>query len=259
MPTKALSHSERQRDRRLRDMIYDRSQRGVAFKIRSSSRWQKFRQWFKARHPLCIDPFYFHARDGVLVPMQAIHHIRPVEANPELALSENNCAAICTACHNRIEAMERAGKSTESMFVRGKVTIVCGPPGSGKSTYVRERKAASDIVIDVDALMCALTGLPSHQRTDTALPFVLAAKEELFRLIERDGARGCNVWVTTLLPEANEREALKRRLNADVVVLDVPAEQCMRQIWNDPTRTTRAHEWSGLVDDWWTTYKNMKE
>jgi hypothetical protein len=43
------------------------------------------------------------------------------------------------------------------------LTIVCGPPGSGKSTYIREHAKQGDTIIDLDAIMGTLSGKPEHQ------------------------------------------------------------------------------------------------
>lgn len=43
------------------------------------------------------------------------------------------------------------------------ITVVCGPPAGGKTTYVNEHQQAGDIVIDMDALCVALGSPDPHE------------------------------------------------------------------------------------------------
>ena len=86
----------------------------AAAALRSSSRWQKFRAFFRDRHPLCCDPFGAHIDDPR--PVAQIHHVEPLAQRPDLALVEANCRPLCTACHGRVERLERAGTATQHLF-----------------------------------------------------------------------------------------------------------------------------------------------
>ena len=122
MPTAAKTHSQRQHSRRHADRAYDRGRRRAdpalrkAKKTRSSIRWQRFREWFIRRHPLCCDPFGHHEEDGVTVATQQVHHIEPLTKRPTLACAESNCAAVCALCHAKTEARERRGQETKELF-----------------------------------------------------------------------------------------------------------------------------------------------
>lgn len=88
----------------------------AAQRIRNGARWQKYRDWFKRRHPLCADPLKVHSRHGRVVPSKHVHHIRPLSQYPDLAFVESNCAALCAGCHSTIEAMIRSGKAVGGVF-----------------------------------------------------------------------------------------------------------------------------------------------
>jgi 5-methylcytosine-specific restriction enzyme A len=109
MPWKAISHSERQRkaNSKIRNAAYDRT-RGIEHKLRKSGSYQAFRAWYKRKHPLCADPFGDHKRDGVVVGMDQLHHVQQVKDAPHLLCDENNCMSLCTSCHARMSARERA-------------------------------------------------------------------------------------------------------------------------------------------------------
>ena len=84
-----------------------------AARIRSTARWRRLRGLHRHRHPLCCNPFDLPGHDQ---PNEATHHIEPLAKRPDLAYAIHNLAPLCTACHNRIEAMERAGKDTRQFF-----------------------------------------------------------------------------------------------------------------------------------------------
>lgn len=100
--------------------VYDATRRrddpalAEAARIRNSARWQRFRHWFRARHPLCSDPFGDHGE--MQAPAKQVHHVLSLATRPDLACDETNCRPICTVCHARIEGMERAGQPTAHLF-----------------------------------------------------------------------------------------------------------------------------------------------
>ena len=100
--------------------VYDHTRRRTdprlaeAARFRGSVRWQNFRAWFKARHPLCCDPFSKHTERPV--PVAQVHHVLPLVERPDLGLAEENCRPLCTSCHGKVERMERAGEPTTHLF-----------------------------------------------------------------------------------------------------------------------------------------------
>jgi 5-methylcytosine-specific restriction protein A len=54
--------------------------------------WERFRKWYLARHPLCVDC-------GLLA--NEVHHVRKVKTNPGLKLSESNVMPLCKDCHTK--------------------------------------------------------------------------------------------------------------------------------------------------------------
>lgn len=85
-----------------------------AARIRNSRQWQRVRQMHRDRQPLCCDPFGAHPDDPQ--PNQSSHHIQPLASRPDLAFDFSNLAGLCTACHARVERMERAGRPTAALF-----------------------------------------------------------------------------------------------------------------------------------------------
>ena len=132
------------------------------------------------------------------------------------------------------------------------VTVVCGPPGAGKTTYVRERAVAGDLIVDVDTLFAALSGQPLYQKPPLLLPYVLAARDGALGRLERGPAPA---WVITQGVTAAERETLRARFAAEVVVLETPAITCLERIALDERRAGQLDEWLPRVLRWWREYE----
>jgi hypothetical protein len=133
------------------------------------------------------------------------------------------------------------------------VTLVCGPPGSGKTTFVLERKQWGDLIVDLDALYQALSGLPAYEKPDVLLPFVFAARDAVVaRLGSAHGVR--HAWVITSGADGADRRDLAASLNADVVLLEVAPSECLRRIAQDDRRATKWELWEPIVMHWWDRF-----
>jgi 5-methylcytosine-specific restriction protein A len=65
------------------------------------SRWQKFRQWFLAKHPLCVDCL----RGGRCVEATEVDHIVALRRGGDKYALEN-LQPLCKPCHSRKTAQE---------------------------------------------------------------------------------------------------------------------------------------------------------
>ncbi|WP_232317039.1 HNH endonuclease signature motif containing protein [Paenibacillus sp. D9] len=52
-------------------------------------------------------------RKEKLTSANTVHHIKPLETHPELALETDNLESICPACHNKEHTEKGAGKKHE--------------------------------------------------------------------------------------------------------------------------------------------------
>jgi 5-methylcytosine-specific restriction protein A len=112
-------------DRAASARVYDQTTRKndpvVAFstRIHGSARWQKIRSLFRSANPCCCDPFKEHGEFPPL--MSQVHHIAPLSKifeseDHEQAYAWENLASVCSGCHSKLSAMERAGKETAHLF-----------------------------------------------------------------------------------------------------------------------------------------------
>lgn len=122
--------------------------------------------------------------------------------------------------------------------------IVCGAPCAGKSSFVRDRAVAGDLIYDYDSIHQALSGLGSHRHLDEIRPYVIAARDAVFHLLEAHCSQAA--FVITSSPSKAEIERLSDRFEADIVFLGVSAEDAHRRADFDE----RPSEWHQYIDNW---------
>ena len=134
-------------------------------------------------------------------------------------------------------------------------TIVCGPPGSGKTTYVNEKVRSGDLILDVDAIYAAVAGEPWYSKPAGLLPVVLAVRDAILEQIRMGNDDIRHAWVISSEADPNKRaELLQQCGGGQIVVLEVSGGECLRRIAADPRRGRHADLWKPLIDKWWAGY-----
>lgn len=135
--------------------------------------------------------------------------------------------------------------------------VLCGPPGSGKTTYAKEHMRLGDIIIDLDAIFQAFTGLGAYNKPEHLLPFMLDIHRFAIQSIQKDADKNPfnNAWVIVSGARRGEREYLKDKLGAEIIVFDVPAGECLQRIETDPNRAGVLIPWGRYVKAWWDEYE----
>lgn len=105
---------------------------------------------------------------------------------------------------------------------RGKVTVVCGLPATGKSTYVQQAKRRGDVVWDFDVIMSALLDLPSRDRPDECTPILLAMRDALVRSL-KDAPLERDAWIIVTKKEL--ASAIAADLGGEIVKLEVAEDE----------------------------------
>lgn len=82
------------------------------------------------------------------------------------------------------------------------IRLVYGPPGAGKSTYIREHATPNDLVIDYDQIRATALSDVSAQRLRAVL-------EDTAHTHEGD------VWIARTLPDVRDRDAFIDRVKVD--------------------------------------------
>lgn len=134
------------------------------------------------------------------------------------------------------------------------VTLVAGPPGAGKSRWVQERMRWGDLLLDMDAIYCALSALPQYDKPDVLLPYVMEARDAVLSRLARPSQLG-RAWVVTTAAKRMERDRIRRTLGAKVIVIETSANDCMKRISEDSRRSGRADLWREMIESWWKNYE----
>ena len=133
------------------------------------------------------------------------------------------------------------------------VTFIVGPPGSGKTTWVKQHMSPGDLVVDMDYLYSALSFLEFRNNPDSLLPFVAEARDAVLNRLTRPSAIR-KAWIVSSSPRIELRHQMKSKHNAEIVVLDVPEDECIRRL-NDGSRSeANVALMTEKVKEWWKVY-----
>ena len=218
-------------------------------------------------------------------------HIVPHRGDEALFFDLNNLQCLCCDCHDGAkQSEERIGYSTQigedgwpvdPMHVAngGKpqrrdglgpishpswfrplyvpLTIVCGPPASGKTTYVRTHAAPTDRVLDLDDIAMTQCGKPLPLLAgDQVLKCMKHRNELLADLMRAKGRTICNhAWLIVSEPQAHKRQWWSDKLKPQsIVVLATPADECIRRASADAS-AHRNVKVEATIRDWWAKYE----
>lgn len=168
-------------------------------------------------------------------------HDHTISLNPE------NVDLVCFVCHNEIE--NRFGHHS----IRG-IYIVFGAPLSGKHTFVQQRVSRGDIIVDMDRLYSAMSGLPYYDKPDCLLSNVRGIHNLLIDNIKTRYGKWNSAWIIGGYADRFKRERLADDLGAELIFCNVSQEECLRRLEADVDRRYRKDEWRGYIEEWFERY-----
>lgn len=137
------------------------------------------------------------------------------------------------------------------------VTMVCGPPGSGKSTWITKEAFPSDLLIDLDEIIAKLSGKPIYQAGKEWLGPAIFKRDEILRSLGSHPRTGYPAaWFINQAPFQQHRVRWAETLGAKIVVIETPPGVCIDRIKNDARRNDKMSTWEVLVWRWWKMYSS---
>ncbi|WP_143413210.1 AAA family ATPase [Haematobacter genomosp. 1] len=230
-------------------------------------KWYYSARWQALREEVLRDAAYTCQKTGILLmgkhpapDSPVVDHIVPHRGNPDLFWDRSNLQAVSRAFHDSIkQAIENAEKTAaiHPKWLKPSLvplTIVCGPPASGKSTYVRNSKGPDDLVIDLDVIASDISGEPLRGWNRSR--WLNAALYRRNNMLGDLGGRGGDwpaAWLIVSEPKARHRDWWAVTLKPQqIVVMEVLETECMRRAAEDPGRDLLATE--AAVTRWWVEY-----
>lgn len=174
------------------------------------------------------------------------HKIKLTEQNvndPTIALNPANVEVICFDCHNKEH--ERFGYQKSKQ-----VYIIHGSPLSGKTTLARELMEPGDIMLDLDLLYMAISGLPMDIKPNNIRFNVFRLRDNLLDQIKTRYGEWHSAYVIGGYPEKHERDRLALMIGAELVHCDANKAECVRRC----LASGRPEQWLGYIEDYWQRF-----
>ena len=165
-----------------------------------------------------------------------------------ISLNSKNIMLVSHRSHNEIHA--RYG-----FDMLKKVYYVYGAPCSGKTTFVRESKGNSDLVLDIDLIWQAVTGGALYEKPDALKAAVFALRDTLLDIVKTRMGKWERAWVIEGGANKADRERRINALGAEDIFIQCDKETCLQRLASDNTRELVREQWRGYIDDWFNRYQ----
>lgn len=166
----------------------------------------------------------------------------------------DNLQIVCKPCHTLKTAAESA-RGGGGGYVKFEpewlppalipVCVVCGPPGSGKTTFVKEHAAPTDLILDADVIASELFGRPLFAADIEQISAATRYRNKLLAGLADAGCGYTKAWVIATAGSDAKRQFWRRKYG-DVVIMTTPKTECMERVRNDERRSDKAKR--GAID-----------
>jgi len=187
----------------------------------------------KAR--LATEPLCRHCKaEGITTVATEVDHIKPLSLGGEDI--DTNCQSLCYQHHiekTALDGVNTFAASNHPSWLKPSaipLTIVCGPPASGKTTFVNENAEPTDQIICLDNILTELQ--PNYQHWQRSLNPTLFNKAIRLRNARLGGLAKADrgrAWFIASAPSKAERDWWRGKLGGDLVLLHPGAEECKRR------------------------------
>ncbi len=212
--------------------------RGTRHERGYDSRWVRYRDWWFRQEgaQLCgyQQPDARHhsssqcRAQGRVTLATVVDHSVPIQGKDDPRFFDPlEHESLCDPCHQT--KRQRESQAARRPMVEpipevvGRRVVVCGPPGAGKSTWVKGQAKPWDLVWDLDevASVIGYQGEPIPRETRGSLPWqvakaVLVMRDALMAWLSRSVSLGVDVYV--IVADPVEAHVVAKSIGATTVV-----------------------------------------
>lgn len=170
-----------------------------------------------------------------------VDHIVPIVAGGA-PYDHRNLRAVCKPCNVARVSAERAEHGWQRSHT--KITLVWGPPGAGKSTYVAQHRRPDDLVVDFDTIAESLGSGTSHGHSEALVEAAAVARNAILRKLRRGELSAEQAWIISANPKATDMFP-----HHVAVLIDPGRDEVLRQAVN----AGRPELWHRLIDRWYAS------
>lgn len=123
------------------------------------------------------------------------------------------------------------------------LTIVTGPPCSGKTTYIQEHAKSGDVIVDFDAIAQALGSPVAHGHTGHIWKVAIEARDTAIATAITCHHNRATVWIIDSKPTQAARQRYIKH-GAKIVDLTASAEELHARAY----AAGRPREWHQRID-----------
>lgn len=128
-----------------------------------------------------------------------------------------------------------------------KIKVVCGFPGSGKTSYIKKNIKRNDLVFDYDEIQAVLTLQVKHIDNKGIRPYLSEILKNMINRSKNDSEIN-TLWIIRTVPDSSFRNMLEG-CDVEFFYINKTVFECLEQISNDPERKDSDKNWYSLLMD----------
>lgn len=217
----------------------------------SEKQCRSSRPWRRIRQRVLIRDTYKCQKCGIVDAHMEVDHIIPLMKGGDD--KESNLQTLCKICH-ALKTSNEIGFVKATMLPKWlpktikPVTVVCGRPAAGKSTYASQHMQKGDLIIDLD-LMAREIKRELYELTENERYALIRMRNERIEKYFLGQTNHHRLWLLAMCGRPHHREFWQEK-GCEVVVINTPTEVCERRIlaqdiptWRKMERIEYAKKW----------------